>query len=143
MPRKKIPQRRIALLRIPEENQNHQQNVRVQINSTLKKYKHLRVARLNCNYDKIQEINLKTKQESADEIEKINNNYLLKNENINNDSKKLKKADQENINDTNSMMQHINININQKFDFLLSTFNGNLEDDFDYNETSDLWSELL
>lgn len=143
MPRKKIPQRRIVLLTIPEENQIHQQNVKAQIKSTLKKYKHLRVARLDCDYDKIQEINLKTKQECSDEIKKINNNNLFQKGNINNDSKKLKNEDQKNVNDTNSMIQQINININQKLDFLLSTFNENLEDDFNYNETPDLWSELL
>lgn len=143
MPRKKLPQRKIIFLSIPKENQIQQRKEQAKPKSLQKKYKNLRVARLDYSFCNVQKFNLKLNSEFNSECDKKNNIDSGKNENIDNSSTENEQTDQKNKTNKNSMIQHINIDINHKFDLLISTFNENIDNDLSYDESYDSWNVLF
>ena len=109
MPRKKIPQRRIKYLKIPDEKLIHKPDEPAKLKSFEKKYKNLRVARFDDTYYKSHKLKIDLEQKSRNEIDIIGDGKNEKIVNTGDDQKEIEIVNQKNDVENDQSIHHINI----------------------------------
>lgn len=146
MPRRKTPKLRLKFLEIPIEKQIHLKEEPARQKSIFKKYKNLRVAKFIENIDDSHEFKIDIKNECEYEISNINDiniNNSEKNEKEKDDPKRHRIIKQDEVLDTNSEFQTINLKMDDKFDIFFSSLTENFDDDIIQSDSFDSWDCLM